>query len=465
MMKNSLNAEAASASMQDMEKRKTVLVAVLGMSPSVLTETVWALHKEKPEYLPDEIHVCSTSTGTEKIDQLLHTRTGRDSTVWLDLKRCVGRDMHINYHVFTDPEDGHPLSDIQDSRDQELVADQLLKVVRDLKNPMQEDCRVACSIAGGRKSMSALMYAVMSLAGDGGDIITHVLTAEDATACPDFFYPDQTVQKLTTRSGKAITAKKVHVELATIPFVPLRSLVGEKQVGKAAGSFSTLVKRARNELDNVKPESIRIRVHTRECGATVNGEPVALRPEAHTLLSIMARALLLRKQNPKVPAALTGGLCGKMFGLLVQEKRLPQEVLRRASSKLQEDKLKLFYSELIAALNNPAQDQQTIPPSINKEKFTLKEDLLNAGLTAVVEDALPNKKMGFQKIHDVDFTDGTPPANPQQAKPVEPQPVEPTKEAKPSKPAKPKPVKKAQPSKPAKPKPAKEAKPTKKKKK
>lgn len=408
--KNNLNASRVNVSMESMEKRKNVLVAVLGTSPSVLTETVWAIGRDMPQLLPDEIHICSTSTGKLKIQEALSRPTKRGNTVWSDLKRCVGRDMHIHYHPFTNPEDGMPLSDIQDSHDQELVADQLLKVVRDLKNPMQENCRIVCSIAGGRKSMSALMYAVMSLAADSGDLITHVLADEAVITCPDYFYPDQVEQKLINSSGEKITAKKVHVELAVIPFVPLRSLVGEKQLGKAAGSFAMLVKRARNELGSVKPEGIKVRVSTADCVVFINDEPVRLPAEAHVLLSIMVRYSLYCKERGKAPESLSGKLCGKMYELLLKENRLPMAVLQRAVAKVGEEAPKLFYRDLEEALNDSFKGRQNLPHSVNKEKHTLKATLAKAGMGSVAEDSLPNKRLGFDRISDVEFIDKEPAA-------------------------------------------------------
>lgn len=411
---------------KSMDKKKTVLVAVTGTSPSVLTETVWALYKEKPDYLPEEIHVCSTSTGADKVSELLATQTKGGNTVWLDLKKAVGKEMHIKYHRFENPVDGSLLSDIQDSADQKLVADQLLQVVRSLKDPMQEECRIVCSIAGGRKSMSALMYAVMSLAGDGGDIITHVLVDERVTTCPDFFYPGQVKQKLKNREGDAITATEVHVELAEIPFVPLRSLVGDKQLGKAKGTFATLVKRARNELDSVKPEGISIRLGTKDTVAEINGEPLRLPPDPYLLLSIMVRSRMLNEEKGTPPKPLTFARCRKMYMLIVEEGLMPkvlidrkdratwacmseserkkantnEAVKKRMASLCANSEPKQFHEDLISREN---EGTAVMPGSIAKEKFNLKKALEDAGLSAVVEDALAGRQIGFFRICDVGY--------------------------------------------------------------
>jgi CRISPR-associated protein (TIGR02584 family) len=44
---------------------ETVVIAVLGVSPSVLTETLWALAQESPPILPDRIVVLKLGTGKQ----------------------------------------------------------------------------------------------------------------------------------------------------------------------------------------------------------------------------------------------------------------------------------------------------------------------------------------------------------------------------------------------------------------
>lgn len=45
---------------------KKILVAVTGMSPQIVTETLYALHTQH-QWLPEEIHVLTTQTGAENI--------------------------------------------------------------------------------------------------------------------------------------------------------------------------------------------------------------------------------------------------------------------------------------------------------------------------------------------------------------------------------------------------------------
>src|SRR6266478_2847945 len=52
---------------------EVVLLAVTGMSPAILTETVWALAQENPPALPDLVVVLTTTAGKAQIEQELFT--------------------------------------------------------------------------------------------------------------------------------------------------------------------------------------------------------------------------------------------------------------------------------------------------------------------------------------------------------------------------------------------------------
>jgi CRISPR-associated protein (TIGR02584 family) len=49
------------------------LLAVTGLSPAIVTETVWALAHEKPRCLPARVVFITTATGAAKIKEQLHT--------------------------------------------------------------------------------------------------------------------------------------------------------------------------------------------------------------------------------------------------------------------------------------------------------------------------------------------------------------------------------------------------------
>lgn len=371
-----------------MAKVKTVMVAMTGMSPAVITETIWALYKEKPDWVPDQVLVYTTQKGQKVFyEQVRRCESGKKS-IWEQLTAKVGKpEMKIHTVLFQDDKD-NALEDITTNEQQMLVADQLLTAIRNLKNPCADPCRIVASIAGGRKSMSALMYAAMTYGADEEDIITHVLADENASNCRTFFFPEQKEQKLKNgKDQQDFTAKKVHLELAEIPFAPLRSLVGSA-VEDANGSFATLVGRARKRLRYINVEDTRIRLSHSECVATINGKPISLPEEQYALLAILV--VFRRKEQGAVGKRmgiedLAEG--GRILEELKNQKALPGTVLERWSF--------LFYGEWKAGA--------AWPDDIKRQKSYLKKSLTDAGFAHVCEDVFAHGKMGFVNISDVAF--------------------------------------------------------------
>src|SRR5439155_4705736 len=70
-----------------------ILLAVTGMSPAVLTETIWALAQEKPATIPDRIIALTTLPGKARIEDELFKPTPdyENLSVWQALRRAVLR--------------------------------------------------------------------------------------------------------------------------------------------------------------------------------------------------------------------------------------------------------------------------------------------------------------------------------------------------------------------------------------
>lgn len=364
------------------------MVAMTGMSPAVVTETIWALYKEKPDWVPDEVRVYTTQKGEQVFHAQVLSGEGSKKSIWEQLTVKVGKpDMKIKTVIFKDDKD-NALEDITTNEQQLLVADALLEAIRNLKNPHADPCRIVASIAGGRKSMSALMYAAMTYGADEEDIITHVLADETASDCRAFFFPEQKEQKLITyKEQQAFIAKKVHLELAEIPFAPLRSLVGSA-VDDAGGSFATLVGRARKRLRYINVEDTRIRLSLSECVATINGKAVPLPEEQYALLAILV-VFSIRQQGSEGkrmgPKDLKEG--GKILEKMKTQGLLPKSVIERWSLR--------FYSQW--------EENGNWPADINRQKSYLKKSLTDNGFAHVCEDVFVRGKMGFVKIRDVAF--------------------------------------------------------------
>ena len=66
---------------------RTILVAGMGTSPAVLTETVWALAHQEQSVVPDEIVVITTKSGKDALRTAIMSGA---SSVWERLKGTIG---------------------------------------------------------------------------------------------------------------------------------------------------------------------------------------------------------------------------------------------------------------------------------------------------------------------------------------------------------------------------------------
>ena len=175
------------------ERKKHVLIVMVGISPAVITETVYALCKEKADP-PDEVIVYTTSTGKNKIAQELFNPK---NNVWTEMLSELGQTGKIKFGIPSIKEiliakDGitEVCNDITSDDENKAMADFLLQEIRGYTdNP---GVKISFSIAGGRKSMSAMGALVMSLVGRHCDKLYHILVEEgfeNPRLEPPFFYP------------------------------------------------------------------------------------------------------------------------------------------------------------------------------------------------------------------------------------------------------------------------------------
>jgi CRISPR-associated protein (TIGR02584 family) len=182
-----------------------------------------------------------------------------------------------------------PLDDIRTSEENEAAANAILEVVRSIvENP---DTHLVASIAGGRKTLGTLLYACMTLIGRETDRLTHVLVHEpfdDPRLNPRFYFPGQPAATLKTPDGKTtVRAADARVDLADIPFVPLRNLFA-KELSRMPGNFSALVARCRRGIHELAASEIELTVHRSRAEIEINGARVKLAPKEQLLMLFLA---------------------------------------------------------------------------------------------------------------------------------------------------------------------------------
>jgi len=280
-----------------------VLLAVTGMSPAILTETIWALSQEPDPIIPVRIIVVTTSDGRRELERQLFTPDPilQGVTPWDALRgslAAAGHDLRgllrfgttgddVRVITCTDAATGRTreLADLRTPSDNAAAADFLLEQVRGIvENP---DTRLIASLAGGRKTMGALLYACLSLAGRETDRLTHVLVNEPFDTLRGFWFPGQPSSTLPDRTGKPHDPAQARVEMADVPFVPLRNLF-HRELGRKAGSFLKLVDECREQVRRTAGEAVRLTIEQSRCEIEVNGTGVRLAPREHLLLLCLA---------------------------------------------------------------------------------------------------------------------------------------------------------------------------------
>ncbi len=199
---------------------RNILICAVGTSPAVLTETLWAL-KLNEHIQIDEVVILTTATGWERFQVQV-----RQSGVWDALCKTIKCRPKLTLEIFQNAE-GENLEDLRTKEENLLAANQMLRVLRGITE--EDDTCVFASIAGGRKTMSALFFSCMSLLGRKQDRVFHVLVESEYERNPEFFFP---------KNKKEENAAKI--ELFEVPFVRMRYMYQDR-FKKSPPSYKALV--------------------------------------------------------------------------------------------------------------------------------------------------------------------------------------------------------------------------------
>ncbi len=205
------------------------LIAVSGMSPQIVTETLYALatRKEVP-FIPTEIHIITTEEGANNAELNL-LRAGKDKQGWFN-KLCQELDLpdiqfsSENIHIIINEQTNQVLADIRTPEDNETAASYITEFIREQSKDNNSALHV--SIAGGRKTMGYYMGYALSLFGRHQDRLSHVLVSEEFEGNPEFYYPTRDGDIIfDTRNGKnkPLDPAKAKVILANIPFLRINN--------------------------------------------------------------------------------------------------------------------------------------------------------------------------------------------------------------------------------------------------
>lgn len=279
---------------------RRILICVTGLSPQIVTETLFALSvSQTPGWIPDEIRLITTQRGADNARlMLLSEQPGWFHRLCRDwnLPPIAFDATHIE--VLQDA-NGQALDDIRDDQDNQRAADGIADLVRRMTE--DEHTEIHASIAGGRKTMGFFMGYAMSLWGRPQDKLSHVLISAPFESRPEFFYPTPTPHVIPARAPgqDPLDASTAKVWLGDIPFVRLRNLLPASIKAQHSG-FAQAVSAANRALDQIELE-----VDIAQNCVRINQQSIALPPMQMGLISLLAWRC--QQQLPPLTAPLKDG--------------------------------------------------------------------------------------------------------------------------------------------------------------
>lgn len=208
---------------------KGILLAVSGLSPQVLTETLYALHQNGKSV--HAVHVITTRTGKERIFGML--LSGAEGAFHQYLSDYGFNPSDIVFgdetiHVLKRA-NGTPIDDIVTQEDNEILLRECLQWAHHFTS--DPDTAVYFSIAGGRKTMSACLTLAAQFYGRPCDRLYHVLVTPEFESSREFFYPPPESRIIILHDAqnrvKKMESRDAEVILVPIPFVSIRDRLRE----------------------------------------------------------------------------------------------------------------------------------------------------------------------------------------------------------------------------------------------
>lgn len=216
---------------------KTItLIATIGSSPAVLTETLYELH-HTGEWPVDEVVIITTEHGRKLLQEHLFAFDKSSKGGFYQLceeLKIAPNDIKIETGTklrAVKGREGNPVYDIRNRKDDEAVAEAIQETVR--KQCNRKYRRVFALLSGGRKTMSAHLMSAMQLFARPSDRLIHVLVSEPFEYIRDFYFPASKKKMMERKTVTGETegfydAAKAKIDLIDIPFIRLRKYVQDR---------------------------------------------------------------------------------------------------------------------------------------------------------------------------------------------------------------------------------------------
>ncbi len=269
-------------------KFREVLIFVAGTTPQIITETIYALIHQDPPVFPDEIYIITTTHGKDLIkDNLLDKGRFKEFCKEFKLREDILSEGSI---VLIKDNEGNLLEDIRHGKDNESLGDFITNFIR--AKAKDDNARLHCSLAGGRKTMSFYMGSALQLFGRPWDKLYHVLVTPEFESNPDFFYKPKK-DKVLKKDGKELHTKDAEIFLAELPFIRLR-----EKIPLNGKSFIELVEEGQKEIDTALTQPF-IRIKLKEGIVLIGDQSIEFKPFHIVFYSYLLKQKLERCHYPE----------------------------------------------------------------------------------------------------------------------------------------------------------------------
>lgn len=345
------------------------LLCVTGLTPQVVTETLYALAREGAGAVPDRIEIITTTEGQRRLELSLLEENGghghldrlcRDHEIDRERLRFTPEDIH----VIRDADD-RPLKDIVTEADNAAAADLIHDRIRRLT---RETRRLHVSLAGGRKTMGFYAGYSLSLYGRAPDRLSHVLVNPPFESHPEFFYPPPEPVTLHLQGrNDVISTREAEVRLADIPFVRLRDEL-DRSLPHEELPYSEAVARAQSML---RPPELVLELGERR--ARCQGHSVDLSATQFLWLAWLAD----RARREAGPVAFDEGALDELEGWVDYLEGTGPHTMRHniemARQKLAKDERAGYFDTNKSRLNTAIEKDSGLPQRA-AERYTVHSD-------------------------------------------------------------------------------------------
>ncbi len=206
---------------------RNVLLAVSGLAPQVITETIYALLHQGRKV--DAVRVITTRQGRDRILTGLFAPENRVLANLLADFGLTRADLEFNSSSIQvlKTANGVELNDIISRDDNEILLKNCLDTAFRLTK--EENTAVWFLVAGGRKTMTSCLTLAAQLYGRPQDRLLHVLISPEFENSRDFWYPPRKIGlvELHDAQGRPFykESRFARIQLVTIPFVSVRHLL------------------------------------------------------------------------------------------------------------------------------------------------------------------------------------------------------------------------------------------------